>query len=66
MLTFMDTLQTQQKIIVILACFRYPDNVYIEPESNTERWKFIPKYILSNRIKVVRKKNKKSWVYPSI
>ena len=66
MLTFMDTLQTQQKTVVILACFIYPNNVYIEPESNTKRWKFIPKYILSNRIKAVRKNNKENWVYTSV
>ena len=43
MFTFIDTLQTQQKLIVILACFKYSDNVYIEPESNTEKIKIYTK-----------------------
>ena len=43
MITFTDTLQTQQLIIVILACFKYTDNVYIEPESNTKKIKIYTK-----------------------
>jgi len=43
MFTFIDTLQTQQKLIVILACFKYSDNVYIEPESNTKKIKIYTK-----------------------